>query len=223
MLDAKITPYIKPLLKPFIVALDKAGISPNQVTVAGFLVGILAVPFIIFSWWWAALLCIAGNRIFDGIDGELARYQKSSSSAGGYLDICLDFLFYASVPLAFGIAEPEIWGAPALVLLAAFIGTGSSFLAFAIAAEKFAIDRPQFVNKSFYYMQGLTEGTETILVFIAFCLWPEYFPVLAYIFAAACGITIVTRIFFGFTTLKEVEATYNKETSNAQYQQENGD
>merc|ERR1712093_47440 len=115
-----------------------------------------------------------GNRVCDGIDGELARYQSSSSSAGGFLDICLDFLFYASVPLAFGTANPQEWGVPALVLIASFIGTGSSFLAFAIAAEKFNIDRPQFSNKSFYYMQGLTEGTETIAVFLAFCLWPSY-------------------------------------------------
>ena len=223
MLDAKITPYIKPLLKPLIVGLDNKGISPNQVTIAGFLLGLLAVPFIICNWWWAALVCIAGNRVFDGIDGELARYQKSSTSAGGYLDICLDFLFYAAVPLAFGIANPEEWGIPSLVLLTAFIGTGSSFLAFAIAAEKFAIDRPQFVNKSFYYMQGLTEGTETILMFIAFCVWPEYFPVLAYLFAGACGITIVTRIFFGFTTLKEVEARDNKETLNASNKHNDGE
>ncbi|OJF67956.1 hypothetical protein BK026_03700 [Alteromonas sp. V450] len=205
MLDAKITPFIKPLLKPLITTLDAIGISPNQVTVAGFIIGIFAVPFIILNWWNMALGCIILNRIFDGIDGELARYQQSSSSAGGFLDICLDFLFYASIPLAFGIANPEEWGIPAMVLLATFIGTGSSFLAFAIAAEKFQIDRPQFANKSFYYMQGLTEGTETILVFLAFCIWPQYFAMLAYVFAAACAVTVVTRIAGGFSTLDKVE------------------
>lgn len=205
MLDAKITPFIKPLLKPLITALDAIGVSPNQVTVAGFIIGIFAVPFIILNWWGAALSCIILNRVFDGIDGELARYQQSSSSAGGFLDICLDFLFYASIPLAFGIADPINWGIPAMVLLATFIGTGSSFLAFAIAAEKFNIDRPQFANKSFYYMQGLTEGTETILVFLAFCIWPEHFAALAYIFAAACALTVVTRIAGGFSTLNKVE------------------
>lgn len=205
MLDAKVTPFIKPLLKPLIKALDSRGISPNQVTLAGFFIGILAVPFIILNWWNVALGCIILNRVFDGIDGELARFQKSSSSAGGYLDICLDFLFYASIPLAFGIANPEEWGIPAMVLLATFIGTGSSFLAFAIAAEKFQIDRPQFANKSFYYMQGLTEGTETILVFLAFCIWPDYFAPIAYVFAAACAVTVITRIAGGFTTLDNVE------------------
>lgn len=209
MLDAKITPFIKPLLKPLIKALDGKQITPNQVTLVGFIVGILALPFIILNWWDMALGCMILNRVFDGIDGELARYQQSSSSAGGFLDICLDFLFYASIPLAFGIADPVEWGIPAMVLLATFIGTGSSFLAFAIAAEKFQIDRPQFTNKSFYYMQGLTEGTETILVFLAFCIWPQYFAPLAYVFAAACAVTVVTRIAGGFSTLEKVERTFS--------------
>lgn len=206
MLDAKVTPYIKPLLKPLIKTLDKKGITPNQITLTGFLIGLFAVPFIILNWWNLALGCIVLNRVFDGIDGELARYQQSRSSAGGFLDICLDFLFYASIPLAFGIANSAEWGMPAAVLLATFIGTGSSFLAFAIAAEKFHIDRPQFANKSFYYMQGLTEGTETVVVFLAFCIWPAYFPVLAYIFSAACAITVVTRVAGGFFTLQRVES-----------------
>lgn len=205
MLDAKVTPFIKPLLKPLIKALDSKGVTPNQVTLAGFVIGVLALPFIILNWWNMALACIILNRVFDGIDGELARYQQSSSSAGGFLDICLDFVFYASIPLAFGIANPQEWGIAAMVLLATFIGTGSSFLAFAIAAEKFQIDRPQFANKSFYYMQGLTEGTETILVFLAFCIWPQYFAMLAYVFAAACAVTVITRIVGGFSTLHRVE------------------
>lgn len=210
MLDAKVTPLIKPLLKPLIKALDSKRVTPNQVTLVGFVVGVLAFPFIILNWWNMALGCIILNRVLDGIDGELARYQRSSSSAGGFLDICLDFLFYASIPLAFGIADPAEWGIPAMVLLATFIGTGSSFLAFAIAAEKFQIDRPQFANKSFYYMQGLTEGTETILVFLAFCIWPQYFATLAYLFAAACAVTVVTRIAGGFSTLDKVERFDNK-------------
>ena len=210
MLDAKVTPLIKPLLKPLIKALDSKRVTPNQVTLVGFVIGILAFPFIILNWWNMALGCIILNRVLDGIDGELARYQRSSSSAGGFLDICLDFLFYASIPLAFGIADPAEWGIPAMVLLATFIGTGSSFLAFAIAAEKFQIDRPQFANKSFYYMQGLTEGTETILVFLAFCIWPQYFATLAYLFAAACAVTVVTRIVGGFSTLDKVERFDNK-------------
>ncbi|MGJ8693976.1 MAG: CDP-alcohol phosphatidyltransferase family protein [Thalassotalea sp.] len=205
MLDKYITPVIKPLLTPVVRLLHKRNVSPDQVTFYGFLVGLLALPLLALQLWSWALAAIILNRILDGLDGALARYSKQSSSAGGYLDITLDFLFYAAIPLGFALADPIQNGVAAALLLAAFIGTGSSFLAFAIAAEKFKLDKPQFKNKSFYYLNGLTEGTETIVLFIAFCLWPQYFPVLAIIFAIACAITIFTRIYGGYHTLKAQE------------------
>ena len=88
-------------------------------------------------------------------------------SAGGYLDITLDFLFYAAIPLGFILANPEQNAIAGAILLATFLGSGSSFLAFAIAAEKLNLDKPQFKYKSFYYLNGLTEGTETIAIFLA--------------------------------------------------------
>jgi phosphatidylglycerophosphate synthase len=203
MLDARITPVVKWLLTPLVKLLDKTSISPDQLTLSGFLIGLMAVPFLAFHWWYAALTMILLNRILDGLDGALARYQGTSSSAGGFLDICFDFLFYAAVPLGFALAEPTQNAVPAAVLLAVFIGTGASFLAFAIPAEKYCLTKPQFAYKSFYYLQGLTEGTETILFFIAFCIWPEHFAWLALIFAALGAITIVTRVYGGYFTLKK--------------------
>ncbi|ERL54374.1 CDP-alcohol phosphatidyltransferase family protein [Psychrobacter aquaticus] len=206
MLDKYITPYIKPLLTPVVKLLHKRAITADQLTVVGFLVGMLSVPLIAFGYWHAALVAIILNRIFDGLDGELARYAKQSSSAGGYLDITLDFLFYAAIPFGFILADPEQNAIAGSLLLATFIGTGSSFLAFAIAAEKFNIEKPQFKYKSFYYLNGLTEGTETIALFIAFCIWPQHFSILAILFAFACIVTIFTRIYGGYHTLKRQEA-----------------
>ncbi len=206
MLDKFITPIIKPILNPAVVMLHKRGISADQLTVIGFLIGMLALPLLAYQLWFGALIAIVLNRIFDGLDGALARHANQSSSAGGYLDITLDFLFYAAVPLGFILANPAQNAIAGAMLLAAFIGTGSSFLAFAIAAEKFKLDKPQFKYKSFYYLNGLTEGTETIAFFIAFCIWPQHFVILASIFAAACAITIVTRIYGGYQTLKRFEA-----------------
>lgn len=206
MLDKYITPVIKPALQPLVVFLHRRGITADQLTVAGFVIGILALPLLAYQHWLWALLAIALNRVFDGLDGALARYANQSSSAGGYLDITLDFLFYAAVPLGFILAHPEQNAIAGALLLAAFIGTGSSFLAFAIAAEKFQLDKPQFKYKSFYYLNGLTEGTETIALFVAFCLWPQHFVPLASVFAAACAVTIVTRIYGGYHTLKQFES-----------------
>lgn len=205
MLDKFITPVIKPLLSPVVTRLHKLGITADQLTVLGFLVGMLALPLLAYEQWYAALAAIVFNRIFDGLDGALARHAQQSSSAGGYLDITLDFLFYAAIPLGFILANPAQNAIAGALLLAAFIGTGSSFLAFAIAAEKFQLDKPQFKYKSFYYLNGLTEGTETIALFVAFCIWPQHFVLLASIFATACAVTIFTRIYGGYHTLKQLE------------------
>lgn len=205
MLDKYITPVIKPLLTPVVSLLHKRNITADQLTFYGFIVGISAVPLLAFQLWYWALAAIIVNRILDGLDGALARYANQSSSAGGFLDITLDFLFYAAIPLGFIFADPQLNAIAGSILLATFIGTGSSFLAFAIAAEKFKIDKPQFKYKSFYYLNGLTEGTETIALFIAFCIWPQHFSLLAFIFSAACIITIFTRIYGGYNTLKAQE------------------
>ena len=194
--------------------MHKRGITADQLTVVGFLVGLLAVPLLAFEMWYGALVAIALNRILDGLDGALARYANQSSSAGGFLDITLDFLFYAAIPLGFILANPEQNAIAGSLLLVTFTGTGSSFLAFAIAAEKFKLEKPQFKYKSFYYLNGLTEGTETIALFIAFCIWPQHFAVMASIFAIACGITIFTRIHGGYHTLKQQEADANKAAEN---------
>jgi len=205
MLDKFITPVIKPLLVPIVMALHKRGVSADQLTFYGFVVGLLAVPLLVFQLWYCALALIAVNRILDGLDGALARYAEQSSSAGGFLDISLDFVFYAVIPLGFIFANPEQNAIAGAILLACFIGTGSSFLAFAIAAEKLNINKIQFKYKSFYYLSGLTEGTETIALFIAFCIWPDNFAILALLFSCACIITIFTRIHGGYHTLKQYE------------------
>ncbi|TEW49245.1 CDP-alcohol phosphatidyltransferase family protein [Psychromonas algicola] len=202
MLDRFVTPVIKPLLTPIVKQLDKWNVHPDKITLIGFVIGLLAVPLLANQLWIPALVMISLNRILDGLDGALARYQEKSSDAGGYLDICVDFLFYAAIPLGFALADPSTNALPAAVLLSVFIGTGSSFLAFAIPAEKLNLPRPQFANKSFYFLNGLTEGTETIAFFVAFCLWPAYFPEIAYSFAFLGAITILTRIHGGYQTLK---------------------
>lgn len=79
--------------------------------------------------------------------------------------------------LGFALANPVDNALAATLLLFAFIGTGSSFLAFAIMAGRYRLQRPRFPNKAFYYLHGLTEGTETIFAFVLFCLFPSTFPI----------------------------------------------
>lgn len=87
----------------------------------------------------------------------------------------------------------------------AFIGTGSSFLAFAALAAKHQIDNPGYAHKSFYYLGGLTEGSETILLFVLSCLFPACFPWFAWVFGALCWMTTFTRVWSGYLTLKSLQ------------------
>ncbi len=201
MLDRWSVKVIRYPLKVIAAGVDRLSISANQVTVFGFVLGCMAFVAIASQYFLVGLLFIVLNRIADGLDGALAR-RHGITDAGGFLDISLDFLFYAMIPLAFIIANPVDNGVAGGVLLTTFVGTGTSFLAFASLAGKHGIENPVYENKSIYYLGGIAEGTETIACFILFCLWPMCFSEIAYSFAALCLITITSRIYYGYRTLK---------------------
>jgi len=118
------------------------------------------------------------------------------------VDITLDFMFYAAISLAFALADPIANTLFAAVLLASFIGTGSSFLAFAALAEKRGLQDTALPGKSFYFLGFVTKATETIAVFAAVCRWPRHFALLAYGFAGLCAFTTALRIAWGFARLR---------------------
>jgi phosphatidylglycerophosphate synthase len=199
MLDRTLTALIKPGITRLAQGLQSLGLRANQVTIGGFLIGLGAAFLIAGQAYLAGLVAILASRLFDALDGALARLTHATD-AGGFLDIALDFLFYASIPLAFAIADPARNALPAAVLLAAFIGTGSSFLAFAVIAAQRGLKNLAVPDKSFYFLGGVTEATETLAFFAAMCVWPQHFATLAYVFAALCAVTIVTRIGWGWRT-----------------------
>ena len=200
MLDRAAINLLKPALDGGARLLVQRGVGADAVTLAGFAIGIgaaVAIAFGHFAWGLALLLA---SRIADGLDGAIAR-QTQATDRGAFLDITLDFLFYASIPLAFAIAAPAANALPAAVLLAAFIGTGSSFLAFAVLAERRGLASSAYPQKGFFYLGGLTEASETLACFALMCLWPERFAWWAYGFASLCAFTIATRIVGGAKAL----------------------
>ena len=200
MFDRHLIPLIRHPLRLLATPLCKMGVSANQVSLTGFVIGMLALPLLALELHGWALLAILFNRLLDGLDGAVAR-QTGITDCGGFLDISLDFIFYAAVVLGFALGAPAN-ALPAATLLFAFMGTGSSFLAFAIMAGKRGIENPVYHHKSLYYIGGLTEGSETIALFVLMCLWPGAFGPLAYGFALLCGITTLTRLWSGYHTLR---------------------
>lgn len=201
MLDRQIQALLRPALNAAGRVLVRAGVGADAITVLGFVLGLAAAMAIATQAWLLGLALLLASRLLDGLDGAVARLTQPTD-AGGFLDIALDFLFYAAIPLAFALADPFANALPAAVLLASFIGTGSSFLAFAVLAEKRGLADTALPGKSFYFLGGLTEATETIAVFVAMCLWPAHFAVLAYGFAVLCAITTAIRVVWGYRRLQ---------------------
>jgi len=208
MIDASLQPLQRRVLTPPGRWLADLGIAADQITIAGFAVGVLAVPALAMGAFGLALVLLALNRLADGLDGAVARLS-TPTDRGAFLDIALDFVFYALFPLGFALASPQVNALPAAVLIAAFVGTGSSFLAFATIAAKRGLTAAAYPAKGIHYLGGLTEGAETIAVFVAMCLFPSAFPILAYGYAAACALTTVVRWRQGWQAFSYGENTAN--------------
>lgn len=103
--------------------MHRHGVSADQLTLAGFALGVLAAAAIAFGMWALALALILANRVMDGLDGTVARLN-GPTDRGAFLDIALDFVFYALVPLGFALHDPAANGQPAAILLAASSAPG---------------------------------------------------------------------------------------------------
>ena len=199
MLDRAATSLISPAIQRLARQLVRIGLSANQLTLTGFAIGMLAAALVAVQWYAPAIVAILASRLCDALDGAMAR-ETRVTDAGGFLDIALDFIFYAAIPLGFAIADPARNALAAATLLAAFVGTMASFLAFAVLAAKRGLNNLAYPDKSFYFLGGLTEATETLAFFVAMCLWPQHFAWLAYGFSAMCVLTTGTRIWWGWKT-----------------------
>ena len=197
MIDRFLLPLQHRMLAPPARLLAARGVMADQVTLTGLALGAMAALLIALGVPGPGAVLLLLNRLADGLDGALAR-AIGPTDRGAFLDSAADFLFYASVPLAFALADPARNALPAAALLAAFLGTGSTFLAFAALAARRGMVATDYPLKGLYYLGGLTEGTETILVFLAMAIWPAWFPTLAWVFAALCLITTASRIRLGW-------------------------
>jgi len=193
MFDPLLRRLIDPPLNRAGAWLAHRGLSANQATLGGVAIGLLVVPLLAGDYYNAALIIVLLNRLLDGLDGAIAR-QGAPTPFGGYLDIVCDFVFYAAVPLGFALGSPgnAAWAA---LLLASFMCTGASFLGRAImAARQQEPDDDSRGRKAFFHSAGLIEGTETVVAFVLFCLFPASFPWLAGIFALLCFWTAAQRV-----------------------------
>ncbi|WP_417587365.1 CDP-alcohol phosphatidyltransferase family protein [Pararhodobacter oceanensis] len=198
--------YVRPLIDP---PLNRAGrmiaqvrISANMMTTFGWVLGILAAVAIAQHSYWLALALVLASRLADGLDGAVARATQLSDF-GGYYDIVADFVFYAAIPMGFIWADPAANGIAGGALLTAFYINGATFLGYAILAAKRNLTTSARGEKSWYHVGGLLEGTETIVFFVALCLFPGWFVPLAWVFALLCVLGAAARIMMARQVMRD--------------------
>lgn len=213
--DAFLTPMLRVVPK---------GIHPNSVTLLSLPPGVATALFAALGIWPWALVAFLLNRALDGLDGLLARTRGVQSDFGGYLDIMIDFLVYAAIPVGIwvgvegelviptaeaGIGVSRSGGLQALplvVLLAVFYVNAASWMYLSSVLEKRraapagarAVSRTTTVEMP----SGLVEGTETVLFYLLFLLLPSYYPLLFYLMAAATSVGVVQRLSWAWRRLR---------------------
>ncbi len=203
MFDSALRRMIDPPLNRAGRFLASRGIGADAVTLLGLGFGLAAAAVLALGWpGLVALLFLAANRLADGLDGAVAR-ATAKSDFGGYLDIACDFAFYGAIPLAFVVRDTGENGMAGAFLLFSFYVNAASFLGFATLAAKRGLETKAQGEKSFYYAAGLLEGAETIVFFVALCLWPTAFAIMAPVFGVLCLLTATARILWARGVLRD--------------------
>ncbi|WP_434621966.1 CDP-alcohol phosphatidyltransferase family protein [Tabrizicola sp. M-4] len=202
MLDGWMRGIIDPALGRMGKNLAAQGVGADAVTLAGLGLGLVAAGIIAAGGpGWAAALPLLASRVADGLDGAVAR-ARGKTDFGGYLDIVCDFLFYAAIPMAFVLRDAEANAVAGAFLLASFYVNGTTFLGFAVLAERRGMETRARGEKSLYFTAGLLEGTETIGFFLILCLVPWAFAPLAWAFGALCFMTAAARVWLAVRTFR---------------------
>jgi phosphatidylglycerophosphate synthase len=183
------------LLAPLALFLG-ARISPNAITVAAFVAGMSAA---VFAWQdrrgWALLLWIV-NRVLDGLDGTQARVHDRQSDFGGYLDIMLDFVVYAAIPLALMLAEPNLLRAGALLLASFFVNAASWMYLAAILERRQAGAAAQNELTTITMPPGIVAGAETVVFYTAMLAWSSARETLFVVMAALVMVNVGQRLWW---------------------------
>ncbi len=190
MLDTAVRARLAPGLDRAAGALDARGVSPGAVTAAGLVVGIGACVAAALELWPLALALWLLNRTLDGLDGPLAR-RRGPTDLGGMLDFLADFVVYGGFVLAVAIAEPDARVA-CCALLVAYLLNNVALLSFASLIEKRGLALGD--ERSLRFTAALTEGTETILAYVAFCLVPGSAEWVAWGFTAMVLVSVGQRV-----------------------------
>lgn len=180
--------------------LFRLGIPANLVSITGFAIGLLAINFLAMGDYLSALACILINRLFDAVDGAIAR-NSELSDFGVFLDACLDYAFYAGVIFGFALAYPAQNAVAACFLMFGFTAAACAMLAYAVIAYKNSCRNNAAPVQSPFYLGGLAQGGETLAVVVLLCLIPSWFMPAAIVlgcWSLVKALMVITTAYYSF-------------------------
>lgn len=178
--------YVGPLLRFY----ARIGLTPDGVSLLGFVLAAVAGACILAGWPLAALLAWWLGRLFDGTDGIYARQTGRASSFGAYFDIVLDMAAYSLVILAFDRVHPELHDRWLLILFLYVLCIAS---ALALGMQETSRNLQPRDDRGLRLGAGLAEGGETGLAYSLFLLFPEQLGLLTLLWIAVLATTVVAR------------------------------
>lgn len=191
MIDAELRAALAPTWDRLARGLVRRNVSALTLTGTGLALALAAAAAAAVALWWLALLLWLVSRVFDALDGPVARGSGGGTAFGGWADISADLTAYGAFVAGCAIGNPDARVA-CLVLLLTYYVNGGSLLALSAAATEQGADRAD--ERTFHFHRGLAEGAETIVVHSLMVLVPAWMPALAWGFAVAVAITIGQRI-----------------------------
>lgn len=203
MLDQPLRQVKEAVLMPVARAVS-ARATPTGVTLAGLAVGIASAGAAYAGIHGLALVLWLANRALDGLDGTIARVTGRQSDLGGYIDILADHVVYAALPFALAFNQQTFDALAALgFLLASFYINAASWMYLAAILEQRQQGAKARGEKTTITMPtGIIEGTETVIFFSLFFLFPAHIAGLFVLMGALVLATTLQRLLWARAHLR---------------------
>ena len=172
------------------------GVPPNVLSLIALLLGLSAAVAAATGAWAAGLVLWLANRVTDGLDGTVARVAGRQTDFGGYLDILLDFIVYAAIPLGFAMQSTDrLVLVLAVALEGMFLVNACSWMYLSAVLEKRASGARVTGELTTVTMPpALVAGFETVIFFALFYLFPLKLPLLFGLMTTLVGLNVVQRL-----------------------------
>ncbi len=167
----------------------RTGITPNQVTLANLVNGLIIFALLLTGHFLAAALLIQVYLIFDILDGNLARYTATFSKLGAVLDNLGDRFFYNGVIIVIGLATGSHWGWTIFFLIAHNLHAAAATL-YIVPRIKAHPDFRRFRHKQYLMDRGYILGMDLssqdlIMSVLLLTSWSHWIvPITASLYAA---------------------------------------